>query len=469
MKKHTHPLPVTSLRFFAACFLLFLVSQFYLVLQVSSLMKSAGSVFLLSSVLMAMTIPRVIILPISGFLIDKFGAFKILRLGSAALCALLSFYFVFNRQNLIQVKTIFIFAILFGGSSALITPALYAAIPAVTTANRLQQANSILQFINQAAMLSGPMLAEIADHRAENHTWLLMAGASLAALSLIAGIKNSENRAQAVIPEAVREPRRKPFAELFKLPILVLLLIFTAILNLCIIGPQQIGFPILAESCLPDGIDGYPTLLSMNGAGSLIGAVLIGAVKKMEKPRVIRRIAWISLLSGAIWGLLGLIHNHAAILGAVFCAGLLFGIINVLFLTAIQQITPDFLIGRVMSIQFLCSVGLQPVSYLATGLSLDRLSLTGVYLISGGGIAVTAAVMLLYTEKDRMNFTRRAIHAEDIAREKKSTSGDDSGGGVQAVFKKRILSDVDGRYNERSGRQQRTDLHVFQKQRRNIL
>ena len=104
MKKHTHPLSVTSLRFFAACFLLFLVSQFYLVLQVSSLMKSAGSVLLLSSVLMAMTIPRVIILPISGFLIDKFGAFKILRLGSAALCALLSFYFVFNRQNLIQVN-----------------------------------------------------------------------------------------------------------------------------------------------------------------------------------------------------------------------------------------------------------------------------------------------------------------------------------------------------------------------------
>ena len=453
MKNYTQIFPIIGLRFFAACFLLFLVSQFYLVLQVSSLMKSAGSVLLLSSVLMAMTIPRVIVLPISGFLIDKLGAFKILRSGTAALCALLSFYFVFNLQNMIQVKTVFIFAVLFGGSSALITPALYAAIPAVTTANRLQQANSILQFINQAAMLSGPMLAEIADHRAENHTWLLMAGASLIALSLIAGIKNSENKAQGIVPEAVREPRRESFADLFKLPILILLLLFTAILNLCIIGPQQIGFPIIAETYLPNGIDGYPTLLSVNGAGSLIGAVLIGTVKKMENPRVIRRIAWISLLSGAIWGLLGLIRSHVSILGAVFCAGLLFGIINVLFLTAIQQITPDSLIGRVMSIQFLCSVGLQPVSYLATGLSLNRLSLTGVYLISGGSIVMTAAVMLLYNEKKPHEFYTEGIHAEDIAREKKSTSGDDSGGGVQTVFEKRILSDVDGRYNERSGRQ----------------
>ena len=54
MKNHTQIFPIIGLRFFAACFLLFLVSQFYLVLQVSSLMKSAGSVLLLSSVLMAM-------------------------------------------------------------------------------------------------------------------------------------------------------------------------------------------------------------------------------------------------------------------------------------------------------------------------------------------------------------------------------------------------------------------------------
>ena len=82
MKNHTQIFPIIGLRFFAACFLLFLVSQFYLVLQVPSLMKSAGSVLLLSSILIAMTIPRVIVLPISRFLINKLGAFKILRSGS---------------------------------------------------------------------------------------------------------------------------------------------------------------------------------------------------------------------------------------------------------------------------------------------------------------------------------------------------------------------------------------------------
>ena len=92
-----------------------------------------------------------------------------------------------------------------------------------------------------------------------------------------------------------------------------------------------------------------------------------------------------------------------------------------------------------MSIQFLCSVGLQPVSYLATGLSLNRLSLTGVYLISGGSIVMTTAVMLLYNEKKPHEFYTEGIHAEDIAREKKSTSGDDSGGGVQTSLDRKSV------------------------------
>ena len=49
--KFPKPGPIS---FFAACFLLFLINQFYLVLQVSAIMKSAGSVVLLSSVMTAM-------------------------------------------------------------------------------------------------------------------------------------------------------------------------------------------------------------------------------------------------------------------------------------------------------------------------------------------------------------------------------------------------------------------------------
>ena len=86
---------------------------------------------------------------------------------------------------------------------------------------------------------------------------------------------------------------------------------------------------------------------------------------------------------------------------SIFTAGLLLGIINVLFLTTIQQLTPAFLVGRVMSIQFLCSTGLQPVSYMITGVLLDKFNINNLYLISGGIISLLSILILVYSKKNR--------------------------------------------------------------------
>ena len=72
-------------------------------------------------------------------------------------------------------------------------------------------------------------------------------------------------------------------------------------------------------------------------------------------------------------------------------------------MTALQQMTPNTLIGSVMGIQFLCSVGLQPVSYTLTGLFLNHMPINGLYLISGGSIVFISVIMLFYNrqKKDR--------------------------------------------------------------------
>ena len=94
------------------------------------------------------------------------------------------------------------------------------------------------------------------------------------------------------------------------------------------------------------------------------------------------------------WGLIKLLGGDYA-----FAAGLLLGIINVLFITVLQQLTPDFLVGRVMGIQFLCSAGLQPVSYMLTGVVLNQFSISQLYLISGGSIILITIVILVYSYK----------------------------------------------------------------------
>ena len=116
INKKSKFLSADSVFFFSACIILFLINQLYSVLQVSLIMKSTGSILLLSSVMTAMVIPRIFILPVSGFLTDKLGIFKTLIIGTGLLGLLLISLFLVNQGSLVNENIIFIFAVLFGGS-----------------------------------------------------------------------------------------------------------------------------------------------------------------------------------------------------------------------------------------------------------------------------------------------------------------------------------------------------------------
>lgn len=343
-----------------------------------------------------MVIPRILILPVSGFLADRFGIFKILVAGTGLLGFVLVLLFFVSQINVVNETIIIIFAILFGGISAAILPALYSAIPTLASEEHLQKANSLMQFMNQGSLLVGPLLAGIIIEKTSDTAYLFMAFAALIALFLFSKVHYVENKGHENPTKETQAAPQGSFMNLLRLPLLLLLLIFTAILNLCIIGPQQVGFPVIALNYLSDGMDGYTRLLSMIGLGSLIGAVLIGTMKRKPEAQSIYLISGCSFVLGIVWSIFSFRSSELLIMGSIFVAGLLLGIINVLFMTTIQQLTPEFLVGRVMSIQFLCSTGLQPVSYMITGILLDQFNINHLYLISGGTIIFISIIILVY-------------------------------------------------------------------------
>ena len=388
INKKSKFLSADSVFFFSACIILFLINQLYSVLQVSLIMKSTGSILLLSSVMTAMVIPRIFILPVSGLFTDKLGIFKTLIIGTGLLGLLLISLFLVNQDSLVNENIIFIFAVLFGGISAAILPALYSAIPVLMGGEHLQKANSVMQFINQGATLIGPLLAGFLVEKTSDKAYPIMAVSAVTAFFLFCGVGCRENRQE---KDKAHESGASQQGAL----------LFTAILNLCIIGPQQVGFPVIAMNCLSEGVDGYTRLLSVTGLGALISAVFIGNMKRRDSTQSIHLILWCALILGMIWSIFSYSSSRLVIMVSIFTAGLLLGIINVLFLTTIQQLTPAFLVGRVMSIQFLCSTGLQPVSYMITGVLLDKFNINNLYLISGGIISLLSILILVYSKKNR--------------------------------------------------------------------
>ena len=401
INKKSKFLSADSVFFFSACIILFLINQLYSVLQVSLIMKSTGSILLLSSVMTAMVIPRIFILPVSGLFTDKLGIFKTLIIGTGLLGLLLISLFLVNQDSLVNENIIFIFAVLFGGISAAILPALYSAIPVLMGGEHLQKANSVMQFINQGATLIGPLLAGFLVEKTSDKAYPIMAVSAVTAFFLFCGVGCRENRQEKDKAHESGASQQGAFKDLLEQPILILLLLFTAILNLCIIGPQQVGFPVIAMNCLSEGVDGYTRLLSVTGLGALISAVFIGNMKRRDSTQSIHLILWCALILGMIWSIFSYSSSRLVIMVSILTAGLLLGIINVLFLTTIQQLTPAFLVGRVMSIQFLCSTGLQPVSYMITGVLLDKFNINNLYLISGGIISLLSILRLVYSKKIR--------------------------------------------------------------------
>lgn len=184
INKKSKFLSADSVFFFSACIILFLINQLYSVLQVSLIMKSTGSILLLSSVMTAMVIPRIFILPVSGLFTDKLGIFKTLIIGTGLLGLLLISLFLVNQGSLVNENIIFIFAVLFGGISAAILPALYSAIPLLMGGEHLQKANSVMQFINQGATLAGPLLAGFLVEKTSDKAYPIMAVSAVTAFFL---------------------------------------------------------------------------------------------------------------------------------------------------------------------------------------------------------------------------------------------------------------------------------------------
>lgn len=393
--------------FLITCFFLYLLSQFYYIAQVAMVVELTNSTIILGTVLMIMAIPRIIILPIGGVLTDKLNEKKLLFIGYASLTIILTTLGIIVISNNLSINIVITFAILFGISSAAILPATYSIIPKLVDETLLQKANALVQFLNQFSFFIGAAIAGILLGAFELSTFIFILSV-LMVVSLITltriyipdkmsnQIGNSE--------ENEDESKIKGFITILKNRKVLMLIIFTCLLNLSVIGPQQVGLPVLAESKYGLMTDGLSYLLSAFGLGSLIGVIIAGLL-----PSKYNSVSFMSLMAmtfGVIWFVFTWVNNIYFILSLLCFAGILISIINILFITTLQKSSPINTHGKLMSLVFMGSTGLQPVSHFLTGLIISVYSLKSMYAFAGL-IVVKFSIFIFIREYMNKNKTKR--------------------------------------------------------------
>jgi len=368
--------------------------QFHFVALAWLTLQLTGSGLALGGVLMVAAIPRAIFMLVGGALSDRFSPRSLLLYSNVTRSVLVGIIAGLVITGHAELWQLYVMAACFGVADALFYPALSSILPMLVDEPTLPPANALMQTSQQLATLIGPAIAGIVVAVLETGAAFAFDAISFAvaavAVVLIAGGRRG------AAPDATAEPRPgilatipEGIAHMWRDPALRTLVLLVAALNLAFTGPLSVGIPYLAKTSLGGGAAAFGILLSGFGAGALVGALAAGSVERV--PRLGTVMLSEAVVLGILLGLIGVAPSIPVALGLLAAIGLGVGFLNVRAVSWLQARTPGEILGRVMSIVMLASVGLTPVSFAVAGAIVD-LDAIALMFAAAGGIIVLAAI-----------------------------------------------------------------------------
>ena len=123
-----------------------------------------------------------------------------------------------------------------------------------------------------------------------------------------------------------------------------------------------VGIPVWASRILIEGAYVFGMVTAAYGMGAFIGAISAGYLKGPDDKNLIPYMFWAFVFSGSTLALIVFYNAYWWAMLLFFIAGGFDTFFYVHFTTWLQRITPENILGRVMSILMLMSMGLLPVA-----------------------------------------------------------------------------------------------------------
>lgn len=336
-------------------------------------------------------LPFLIFTTFAGVFIDKVNKQKLLIATQVAEGAIAVALGVLVLTGHVNLTLVIILAFLNGAVGAIDLPTRLTFIVEMVGKRDLASAIPINNGIFNAARFIGPALAGIII-TSYGVGWPFI----LNGLSFIAGIWAILNIRPIYSYEA--DVNTRP-AESLKLGLkfafghskifyFIVLGFFSAIL----IWPFQTLMPVIAEKVFAAGANGYSSLLSAAGAGSLAGAIFTSAMSRSENKS---KFILIGLLISSLC-LLTFSLNRNFLLAHILLALAGFGILMKVSTlnTLVQLHSPDQMRARVMAVYLTMFVGMMPLGNLLAGIIAERTS--AMFTIGLGSTLMLAVGLILF-------------------------------------------------------------------------
>lgn len=346
------------------------------------------------AVMIATTLPAVLLGPLGGSFADRWDRRSILIFSDLARAVFVSWLAVRAHLGLLNLPELLVATGLISAAAAFFNPAAMALVPNLVRPSELTRANAMGQISASTSGVLGPLLGSaliatigIPLAFAVNAASFLSSAALEA--SLRAPPQNSRPRpgVWTEIREGWKVAASQPILTRTLVPVAVINFFFSALVVLA---------PILAEGVYRAGSTGLGLMMSGYSLGLLGGAVAFSAFRAPSRngPLVIAGI----LGMGVAMGAMGAVLRMPVTLIALAAVGFFLNMANINLNTIYQKVLDDEVRGRFFGLLTTLSISLQPIAYGLMGLVLDLFPPRAILLVSGAIIAATGLNLLTVKE-----------------------------------------------------------------------
>jgi len=358
-----------------------------------------GGALLLGIVLACYGVPRTALVAVGGRLSDRVRPWTVMLGADAMRAVAVGALAVIAATGPARATRLIPVAIALGAGEGLFLPASFAIVPSLVPDETLEAGNALAFGASQLATLVGPALGGLVVGIDKAPAGFAIDALSFGVSTLTLATIRERLRAGQLASDAAPESlpaRTTPVDSPWELlrherPLQVILLV-TVVANLGAGAVSEVALPAFARGGLHAGSAGYGDLLSAFGLGALLGTLFVGALRRAPRPAVAASAFFlVEAAAIAVTPLVGGLAPTAAVLMLVGASNAMG---NLIALSAFQRWTPPNLLGRLMGVLLLASLGVFPLSVLLAGMLLGALQPRGIFVAAGAllALALTGAL-----------------------------------------------------------------------------
>jgi MFS family permease len=352
---------------------------------------------LLGTVLTAYGIPRTALLVVGGHASDRFRPWMVMLAADVVRGVAVAALAVTAASGLARGSVLIVIAVALGAGEGMFIPASSAIVPVLLPRDELQAGNALSFGTTQLSQLAGPALGGVLVALIGPASGFAIDAATfvVSALTLFGVQRDATAPLPTTDHNSHPDDARSAVTVrglLAREPILILILVTDALLNLGSAGMSRVALPALAKGPLHLGAGGYGALSAGLGAGLLLGTILGAWLPPARRPLLIASLVLLPTVP-----LIAAIPYTGGWLFAAIILVLAFVFIavgNLLIETGVQQWAPPHLLGRLTGLLMLASVGMFPVSVLLAGIVIHLTGPAAYFPIAAGTVLLAATVQL---------------------------------------------------------------------------